>query len=286
MKNYRNRLFLHVMLAPKEMQKRYEEAGFPCFDDPTRAIIAMAALMGFGAAFAKGMAEVHDLPEIAPLPEGALGEAEAKLVLSAAGLPMVTDRLATSTAEAAFAAAEFNLSVAMKIASPDILHKTEAGGVRLGVAARDAAKAYDAIIANARAYTPDARIDGVLISPMVEGGVDCILGAKTDPVFGPVVLFGLGGIFTEVMKDVSFRRAPFGLETAREMIDELQGAAVLKGARGQPAVDLDALAKAISRLSLFAAAHEDTIESVEMNPLRAQPSSCIALDALIIKKGS
>jgi len=286
MKDYRDRLFLHVMLAPEEMRKRYDEAGFPSFEDPTRAIVAMAALMEFGEAFAKGAAAPPELPEFAPLPEGVLGEREAKAVLSAAGLPMVTDWLAASAAEAATAAADAGAPVAMKIASPDILHKTEAGGIKLGVAAEDAAAAYEAIVASARAYAPGARIDGVLVSPMIADGVECLLGAKVDPVFGPVVLFGLGGVFTEVLNDVSFRRAPFGEETAREMIGELKGVALLRGARGRPAADLEALARAISRLSLFAAAHGDALDSVEMNPLRASPEGCLALDALIVSKGT
>jgi acyl-CoA synthetase (NDP forming) len=286
MKDYRDRLFLHVMLAPEEMRKRYDEAGFPSFEDPTRAIVAMAALMAFGAAFAKGTAPIPDVPAFAPLPEGLLGEREAKAALAAAGLPVVADRLAISALEANEVLREFGEPVAMKIASPDILHKTEAGGVRLGVMAADVAATFDNIIANAKAQTPDASIDGVLISPMVAGGVECILGARSDPVFGPVVAFGLGGVFTEVLKDVSFRRAPFFESTAREMICELKGVALLEGARGQPAADLDALATAISRLSLFAAAHADCIDSVEMNPLRAMPDGCLALDALIVRKGA
>ncbi len=286
MKDYRDRLFLHVMLTPEEMKERYDEAGFPSFEDPTRAIVAMAALMGFGEAFANVAAPVPDLPDFDPLPEGALGEREAKAVLAAAGFAVVADRMATSAAEAADAANDFGLPVALKIASPDILHKTEAGGVKLNVMAADAAAAYDTIITNALAHAPEAQIDGVLVSPMVTGGVECILGARTDPVFGPVVLFGLGGVFTEVMKDVSFRRAPFGEEMAREMIGELKGVALLKGARGQPAADLDALAQVISRLSLFAATHGDSIDGVEMNPLRAMPDGCLALDALIVKKRS
>jgi acyl-CoA synthetase (NDP forming) len=284
MKDYRDRLFLHVMLAPEEMHKRYDAAGFPSFEDPTRTIVAMAALMCFGAAFAEGTAPLPDIPDFPPLPRGTLGEREAKALLAAAGLPVVADILATSTGEAVAAVNEFGGPVAMKIASPDILHKTEARGVRLGVMAGDAAAAFDALVAGASAHAPNARIDGVLISPMVTGGVECILGARTDPVFGPVVLFGLGGIFTEVLKDVSFRRAPFGEATAHAMINELKGLALLKGARGQPGVDLDALATAISRLSLFAAAHGDAIDSVEMNPLRAMPDGCLALDALIVRK--
>ena len=242
--------------------------------------------MGFGAAFAQGSAPIPDIPELPALPAGILGEREAKAVLGSAGLPMVADRLVALAAEAASAAGEAGGNVAMKIASPDILHKTEAGGVMLGVSTGNAAAAFDNIMASARAYAPAARIDGVLVSPMVTGGVECILGARNDPVFGPVVVFGLGGVFTEVLKDVSFRRAPFGAETARGMIDELKGSALLKGARGQPPADLEALATAISRLSVFAAAHGDAIDSVEMNPLRAMPKGCIALDALIVKKGS
>ncbi|NIP76992.1 MAG: CoA-binding protein, partial [Xanthomonadales bacterium] len=143
---------------------------------------------------------------------------------------------------------------------------------------------FEDIMASARTHAPDARIDGVLISPMVEGGAEVILGAKTDPVFGPVVMVGLGGVFTEVMKDIAFRRAPVDPATARAMIDELKGSPLLKGARGRAPADLDAMAQAISRLSLFAAAHGDAIESVEMNPVRALPNGCLALDALIIKR--
>ncbi len=286
MKDYRDRLFLHVMLAPDEMRRRYDEAGFPSFEDPTRCIVAMAALMAFGAAFGRNRAPVPAVPAFPPLPQGRLGEREAKAALAAAGLPMVADRLAASAADAITAARAAGGPVAMKIASPDILHKTEAGGVKLGVRAAEAGVAFDAIMRGARAYNPRARLDGVLVSPMVAGGVECILGARHDPVFGPVVMFGLGGVFTEVMKDVSFRRAPIGPETAREMIGEVKGAGLLQGARGQPPADLDALAEAISRLSLFAAAHGEALESVEMNPVRALPKGCLALDALIVRKGS
>lgn len=283
MKDYRDRLFLHVMLAPDEMRQRYDAAGFPSFEDPTRCVVAMAALMFFGEAFARRRTQPPEIPVLAPLPQGRLGEREAKAILAAAGLPLVADRLATSTAEAVRAAREASGPVAMKVASPDIQHKTEAGAVKLGVRAAEAGVAFDAIMASARAYDPKARLDGVLVSPMITGGVECILGARNDPVFGPVVMFGLGGVFTEVMRDVSFRPAPVGREGAREMIEEVRGAALLKGARGQPPADLDALAEAISRLSLFAAAHGDGLESVEMNPVRALPNGCLALDALIVR---
>ena len=172
----------------------------------------------------------------------------------------------------------------MKIASPDILHKTEAGGVVLHVTEDLAGQTYNQITSNATQYDGNAHIDGVLVSPMVNGGVEMIVGAQTDPVFGPVVMVGLGGVFTEVMKDVAFRVAPVSPETAEEMVNELKGVALLKGARGKRPVDMAALSKAISDLSIFAAAHADTLDSVEMNPVRALPQGCLALDALIVKR--
>lgn len=284
MSHYENRLFLHCLVAPDEIRQRYEEAGFPCFEDATRAVAAMAALMFFGEAFAAKGPGLFALPDAADFPEGAISERAAKEILGNAGLPMVDDVLATSPHYAGEAASRMGGPVAMKIVSPDIQHKTEVGGVVLGVEGAEAVEAaFHRIMENAARHAPDAKIHGVLISPMIAGGVECILGAKIDPVFGPVVMFGLGGILTEVLKDVAFRRAPFGPDVAREMIDELKGAAVLKGARGQPAADLDALADAISKLSLFAAANADTLESVEMNPIRALPDRCLALDALIVK---
>ena len=255
MENYRDRLFLHVMLASEEMCRRYDDAGFPSFEDPTRAIVAMAAVMAFGEAFAKGTAAVPDVPDFAPLPEGTLDEGEAKAVLAAA-------------------ANEFGAPVAMKIASPDILHKTEAGGVKLDVPAENAAAAYDAIVTSAQAYFPAAAINGVLVSPMVTGGVECILGARTDPVFGPVVLFGLGGIFTETLKDVSFRRAPFGEETGREMIEELKGVALLKGARGRPGADL-ARCRGRSRACRCSPPPMATLSRASKS-IRSAPSSTVA----------
>jgi acyl-CoA synthetase (NDP forming) len=278
-----DQIFLHSVLAPDEIRTSYEEAGFPCFEDPTRAVNAMAALMGFGVAFARGRADVPEVPAMPPLPGGPMGEREAKAVLAAAGLPMVEDRLCRTGEEAEAAARAFGRS-AFKIASPDILHKTEAGGVRLGVTAEAAAAAFEAIMEAARAYDAGARLDGVLVSPMVEGGIEMIMGVKVDPVFGPVVMAGLGGVFTEVFRDVSFRRAPITPDTALEMLEELKGAALLKGARGQPAADATSLAKALSSLSIFAATHANTLESVEMNPVRALPDRAVALDALIVTR--
>jgi acyl-CoA synthetase (NDP forming) len=285
MADYPGRLFLQSILASDEIRQRYEEAGFPCFEDPSRAVAAMAALMHFGAEFAKGRAQMPTLPPPAGIAPGAVSEHTAKAILSKAGLPMAEDILAASAEAAAEAAAKIGGQVAMKIVSPDILHKTEAGGVLLEISGAAAVrKAFERLMKNARRHAPGARIEGVLVSPMVQGGIECILGAKTDPVFGPVVLFGLGGIYAEVLNDVSLRRAPFGEETARAMIGEVKGKGLLEGKRGKPPVDLDALARAISQLSLFAAANAEVVESVEMNPLLALPRGCVALDALIVTR--
>ncbi len=277
------KLFLHSLVAGQDVVDRYEAAGFPSFEDPTRAVNAMAALMFIGEAFAKGNATPPPVPDMPALPDGVLNEVEAKAILSAAGLPMVEDRLCATAQETAAAVTSKS---ALKIVSPNIQHKTEAGGVALGVMPDDAAATFDRLIANAKAYNADAQIDGVMVSPMIEGGVEMILGARIDPVFGPVVLVGLGGVFTEVLKDVSFRAAPVCSATAMEMLEELKGVALLKGARGEEPADIVALADAISKLSIFAAAHADAIDSVEMNPVRAMPDGAIALDALIVKKES
>ncbi len=172
----------------------------------------------------------------------------------------------------------------LKIVSAQITHKTEIGGVMLDVPAAEAGAAYDRLVERVRARAPGATIDGVLMSPMVRGGVEMILGVQNDAVFGPVVMLGLGGIFVEVLRDVTFRIAPFGIEEAHRLIGELRGKAILEGARGQMPCDLDALAAALSRLSLFAAAKRAEFTSIDINPLLVRPkgAGAAALDALIL----
>jgi len=154
----------------------------------------------------------------------------------------------------------------------------------LDVPAAEAAAAYERLVAQVGAPGPRARIEAVLLSPILRDGVETIVGVQNDPVFGPVVMFGLGGIFVEVMRDVTFRIAPFGVEEARRMIDEIKGAAVLEGARGRPAADIDALAEGLSRLSRFAAAQRGQLTSIDINPLLVRPrgAGVVALDALIL----
>ncbi len=178
--------------------------------------------------------------------------------------------------------------VVLKICSPDIAHKTEIGGVAVGIRSKqDARQAAATILANARKHRPDARLEGILISPMIAGGVETVAGVVSDPTFGPVVMFGLGGIFVEVLKDVTFRVAPFDVEEAHRMIREIRGHAMLEGVRGAAPSDVDALARMLSDLSRFAAANADVIDSIDLNPVLVMPEGrgVSPLDALLVLQG-
>jgi hypothetical protein len=177
--------------------------------------------------------------------------------------------------------------VVAKIASAEILHKSEIGGVALGLENKRAvAAAYDGLLRRAKRAAPKAALDGVLIAKQISGGVETILGVNNDPGLGPVVMFGMGGIFVEVYKDVAFRAAPFSKAEARAMIAEVAGHAILKGIRGQAPSDLDALVDALHNLSLFAAANKNTIASIDINPfvVMAKGKGALGLDALIEPK--
>ena len=176
--------------------------------------------------------------------------------------------------------------LAVKIESPDIPHKTEAGVVRLNVRSLDELKsAARELVAAAKKHNANARIDGVSIQEMASG-LEVIAGAVNDRFFGPVVVFGLGGIYTELLKDVTRRFAPFDDAAAKEMIGEIKGAALLKGFRGQPALDTEALAITLSRLSLLAVDHADRIAEIDINPLFVRPAGqgVVAADALVVLK--
>ncbi|MGH7109552.1 MAG: acetate--CoA ligase family protein, partial [Stellaceae bacterium] len=223
-------------------------------------------------------------PDLPPLPTHPIGEHEAKRILARAGIPVAEERLVRSADEAETAAAALGERLVLKIVSPDIAHKTEIGGVRLDVQRAEVRAAYDRLLAAVAARAPEARIDGVLVAPFLDDGIETILGVQNDPVFGPVVMFGLGGVLVEVLRDVTFRLAPFGVAEAHRMIGEVRGATLLDGARGRPAGDRDALALALSRLSVFAAAQAKRFTSIEINPLLVRPRGLgvAALDALIL----
>ena len=175
-------------------------------------------------------------------------------MLASAGIPVVRELLAATEDAAARGAAEIGYPVVLKIASADIAHKSEIGGVIVGL--QDEAQvraAFGTLLQRARQHAPQARIDGVVVAQMAGKGVETILGVVRDPVFGAVVMFGLGGVLVEAFKDVAFRVAPFGVDEARAMIDEVRGRILLTGLRGQPPSDEQALAEASAALSVYAA---------------------------------
>lgn len=272
-----------TMSAPVEAARRYEADGFLVFEDGTALARALGALAGFRAAFDRGADPVAPMPA-QDLPPGPLSEAAAKAILSRAGIPFPPERLVPDAQGAARAAEALGGAVVVKICSPDIAHKTEVGGVAVNLAGPEAARAAAAaILDRARAQVPGARIEGLLVAPMVAGGVEVIAGVVRDPVLGPVVMAGLGGVLVEVLRDVSFRAAPFGPDEGHRMLRELRGFALLQGVRGAPPADIDALARLLSDLSRFAFAHRDRVRGIDLNPVRVLPAGqgVLALDALI-----
>ncbi len=278
-------LLVLSIVAPPDVVEHYEAAGCPVFEDPSRAVRAVAALARFVESFDRPAAAPAVPPAAVPLPAAPVGEADARRVFADAGLPVVESRLCATADAAARAAAELGFPVALKIASPHIAHKSDAGGVALDLDSPEVViEAFAAVTGNARSAHPAARLDGVLVSPMVRGGIEMILGVQHDPTFGPVVMCGLGGIFVETLEDVSFRAAPFDAAEAHRMLRELQGFPLLSGTRGRPPGDVDALADALAALSRFAAAHDGRLASAELNPVMVRPSGqgVVALDALIV----
>jgi acetyl coenzyme A synthetase (ADP forming)-like protein len=212
----------------------------------------------------------------------ALTAPEGKLLCDAYGITVPQEGLANSADEAATLASQMGFPVVMKIVSPDILHKTEAGGVIVGVkSAEEAKQSYDKILANARAYKSDAKIEGIQVQQMLTGGQEVIIGAVTDGSFGKLVAFGLGGILVEVLKDVTFRLAPVTKDEALSMLDSIQAAEMLKGVRGGAAVNREALADMIVRVSELVNDYPE-ISELDLNPVFATEDGAIAADVRIV----
>ncbi|OWU84513.1 6-carboxyhexanoate--CoA ligase [Oceanicola sp. 22II-s10i] len=221
----------------------------------------------------------------APLDRHAVrNEAGAKAALTAAGIAFPREETVITAEAAAAAARDMGTPVAMKILSAQIQHKSDIGGVELGVTADDAAAAFTRIMQAAADKAPGAQVDGVLVAPMIQGGTELILGSTTDPIFGPVVMVGLGGIYAEVFRDTALRIAPVTRDEAFDMLRELQCFPLLDGARGQPRADIDSAAQAIVALSEFAVRHAGDVAETDINPLlvRAEGEGAVALDALIV----
>ncbi|MFD1564504.1 acetate--CoA ligase family protein [Haloarchaeobius amylolyticus] len=209
-----------------------------------------------------------------------LSELESKRVLSDANLPITPFELATSPDEARDLAAAFDGPVAMKIVSPDIVHKSDASGVALGVDADEAGDTYDDLLAAARDYDLDAQLDGVLVSPMADAGVELIVGVVDDEQFGPVVMCGLGGVFVEVLEDVAFRALPLTEADARSLLSDIDAQELLEGARGNPPVDHDAVVELLVAVSEFV---EDnpSVSELDLNPVFATEDGVEVVDAAI-----
>jgi len=280
-------VFVSVTADP-EMVREYDAKGLLAFEDPSRAIAALSALAGYRETFALPAPEPVALPPTSPLDFGRkLNEAQAKALLAQVGIPSPKEALASDAAEAAQLATEIGFPVVVKVVSADILHKTEVGGVALGLASAQAVQDTVArMMATIPQQLPDAAIDGYLVSEMVSGGVETIVGIHQDEAFGPVVTFGLGGTLVELIKDTVCALAPVTEEQALKMIGSLKTAPLLTGWRGSPRLDVEALAKAISNLSILAVQHREALATIEVNPLVARPGQggVVALDAVIETK--
>ena len=278
MRQYPDRLWCMSVIAPPEMVQEYQSDGFLVFEDPTRAVTALHAMEFYGRAFAAVPAVPPALPKV-ELPLTSPSEAEAKRILAEAGVPAVPEAACADAAAAVRAAESFGYPVVMKILSPDIVHKSEIGGVILDVPDADAVRKNFATLIERG--TPHGRIEGVLVAKQIKGGTEMAMGIVNDPVFGPIAMVGLGGIFIEVLKDVAFRRCPFGPAEAEAMIRGLKGFSLLDGARGRPKADLAALTTTLSNLSAFATAAGPRLAAVDLNPVFALPDGCYAADAVL-----
>jgi len=220
------------------------------------------------------------------LPSGAWDELEGRRLLAAHGVPMVPARLARSAQEAVEAAEHFGAPLALKVCSRDILHKSDVGGVALGVTgADDVRAAFNDVLRSSRAAVPAADVRGVLVSPLREPGLELLVGVTNDPTFGPVLTVGLGGIWVEALKDSSLRVLPVARSEVTEMLEELKGVALLKGGRGTKPVDLDALSHVILSISQAALTLGPSLDALEVNPLRITQHGIEALDALVATGG-
>ena len=280
-------LLVLSIVGPPAVVESYEAAGCPVFEDPTRAVRAVAALARVQEWFAKP-APLIDGPSspVDALPPGPLSEHAAAEILARAGLPMQPSRLVATPDEAVRAASDLGFPVALKICGPDVLHKTELNGVALGLSDPETVRdAHGRLVAAVRAHQPPPTLDGFLVAPMADEGVDMVIGTVRDETFGPVVMVGSGGILVEVLEDVAFRRAPFDEHEARQMLEELRGFRRLTGIRGRPPADVDALVRALTALAAFAAGRDD-LESAEINPLRVLPRGrgVVGLDALVLTR--
>jgi acyl-CoA synthetase (NDP forming) len=284
-RDHPSRLILLCCKAPRDTIAQLNRMGFPTVETIDAACSTLAALVRLGtrgeqAETAATLSSTDALPQ-----EAFANEASAKAALAQAGVPVLKEVTAASRDAALAAAREIGFPVVLKIVSPDILHKTEVGGVVVGVRSEaQLADEYDSLLARVAQKAPRARIAGVLVAQMAQGGIELILGTKKDPVFGPVVMVGLGGIFAEVLRDVALQIAPVSEQQATQMLRSLKAFPLLDGARGRAKADVAAAARAVAALSQFAAQHADVVAEIDINPLVVmdQGQGAFALDALLV----
>ena len=213
-----------------------------------------------------------------------LTEVESKQLISQAGIPVIESELAGSKAQAVSISKELGFPVVLKIVSPDIIHKSDSGGVKLGLQnAAQVGKAYTEIMAAAKKAGKKARIHGVSVQRMGKPGVEVIMGMTKDPQFGPVLMFGLGGVFVEILKDVAFRIVPLTRRDASEMIREIKGYPILEGHRGQEPANIAILEDLLLKLSDFVDKTPE-IEELDLNPILAYSDGAVAVDSRVILK--
>jgi len=280
------------MPSVEKALKLLDQKGIPNFSTPERAVKALETMYRYGQwrqrpersaqKFRFDSESIRQvLDSCATRGLKTLGERNSHRILAACGIPTPRSVLAANEEEAVRCAEQIGYPVVLKISSEDILHKSEAGGVKVGLADEGQVReAFREILSSAKAYNPDARIDGVLVQQMVQGGTEVIVGMNRDPQFGPVIMFGLGGIYVELLKDVAFRVAPLTAEDAAEMVGEIRSAQILKGFRGQPPADIETLTECILRVSQLAVDFPQLAEC-DLNPLKVFPKGkgIMAVDA-------
>ncbi len=268
---------------------------FRTFDNCVEAVVAYQDYWTFAARYRSPFDDVPAKPSPAAkkaralldgLESGAaLSEWQSKQLLKAYGIKSSKDELVSSAAAAVRAANAIGFPVVMKVVSPDLLHKSDAGLVKVGIdSAKEVRAAYDDLLAKAKRANRRADIEGVLVSEMVSGGVETLIGVSQDELFGPVVTIGLGGIFVEVFGDVTFRVPPFDESEARRAVQELKGARLLEGVRGQKPADVDALVETIMNVQRLAMDLAGDVRELDINPLVVRPRGAVALDALVVKR--
>ena len=284
-----DRLMVLISKGPADAVAEINALGIPVFPSIPAAASGMAGLVRLGQLASLSPAAAYDGPVEKVDAAVFRNEFHAKKALAAAGISVPREEVVASADEAVFSARATGYPVVLKIASEDIAHKTEIGGVALDLKDDEAVRqAYERLMANARQHAPKARLDGVLVAPMVRGGVELIAGVSRDPVFGPVVMVGMGGIHAEILKDVALQVAPVSEEEATRMIRGLRMYPLLDGARGQAKADVAAAARTVARLSEFACRHAADVAEIDMNPIlvRQEGEGVLVLDALMVPTAS